>query len=126
MEFIPAAAMLALVVKFIDFLRYASARDVNGVVTQLVVWAGGVAGVILVAQTAWADGIEVSNRALSQLDIWSLVFVGLQIASGASLVKDALKSVDNHNSSAIPTLLTPGPKDGIEAAPTGQMPGDVG
>lgn len=116
-EFVPVVAMLALIVKFVDFLRYAKARDINGVVTQLIVWASGVGGLLLVAQTQWAGMISVAGTPLSRLSFWSLVFAGLSVSSGASLVKDTLKSVDNKNTSAIPTLLPPGP-----ANPPGSTP----
>jgi len=109
MEFVPVAAMLALIAKIIDFLRYARAGDANGVFTQAIVWVAGVGVVVLTAQTTWADGIPFAGQALSDLNIWSLVFVGLAIGSAASLTKDTLKSVDNHNTSAIPTLLPSGP-----------------
>lgn len=118
--------MLALVLKLIDFLRYLKAVDVNGIFTQAAVWVSGVLVTFLAARSDWADGIEVGDRALSVLNGWSLVFVGLSIASGASVVKDTLKSVDNANSSVIPTLLPPGPKDGLQAAPQGQTVGDAG
>lgn len=109
MEFVPAVAMAALVLKFIDFLRYARAGDINGITTQVIVWLSGVGVLLLVSQTTWADGIEVGDRPLSKLGIWSVVFAGLSISSTASLLKDGLKSVDNANSSKIPTLLNPGP-----------------
>lgn len=126
MEFVPIVAMTALIVKLIDFLRYAVARDRNGVATQITAWAGGVIVFLLVAQTAWADGIPIGSRPLSRLSVWSLVFAGMTLGSMGSVIKDTLKSVDNHNSSVIPTLLPPGPSNGIQAAPTGQVPGDVG
>ena len=125
MEFVPAVAMLLLITKVVDFLRYARSRDINGVVTQLTTWIGGVLAVLLVAQTTWADGIAVGDRALSVLDIWSQIFAGLTIASGASVVKDFTKSIDNNNSSAIPTLLSQaGPKHSRRNRPSG--PEDVG
>ncbi len=114
MEFLPALAMTALVVKFIDFLRYLFNRDTNGVITQLTVWAGGVAAIVLVAQTDWADSIPIGDMALGKLGFWSLVFVGLTVGSISSLTKDTLKSVDNHNSSKIPTLLPTGPKPPVD------------
>ncbi len=118
MEFIPAIAMMALIVKLIDFFRYAANRDWNGVVTQTIVWAGGVLVAFLVAQTEWATTIRIGDTALSRLGAWSLVFAGLTLGSGASVVKDTLKSVDNHNSSAIPTLLPVGPARHQTAAQT--------
>lgn len=105
MEFAPAIAALALIVKIIDFARYARARDVNGIVTQLVTWVAGVVVFLLVAQTAWAREINIADRPMDQLGFWSLAFAGLSIASTASLVKDTLKAVDNTNSAKIPTLV---------------------
>lgn len=125
MEFVPAVAMLLLITKVVDFLRYARSRDANGVTTQLIAWVGGVLVVLLVAQTTWADGIAVGDRALSTLDIWSQVFAGLTIGSAASFAKDVTKAVDNNNSSAIPTLLPyVGPQHSRRNRPSG--PEDVG
>jgi hypothetical protein len=102
--------MLALVLKVIDFLRYAKAADINGVATQAITWIAGVVVLLLVSQTNWADGIPIGDTPLSKLGFWSLVFAGVSLASTASLTKDTLKSVDNANSSAIPTLLDAGPR----------------
>lgn len=128
MEFVPALAMLALILKLIDFARYARAGDMNGVITQAVTWVAGIVVFLLVAQTAWADGIEIGDRPLSKLGFWSLVFAGLTIASTASVVKDiGYKALDNHNSTAIPTLL---PHAGARGVHRAQGPGqeihDVG
>ncbi len=107
--FVPAIAMIALILKLIDFARYARNGDLNGIVTQVATWVAGVVVFVLVAQTVWAQEIVIGDRPLSQLGFWSLVFAGVSIASTASVVKDTLKSVDNHNSSKIPTLLPTGP-----------------
>ena len=105
MEFVPTVAMIALIVKLIDFVRYAVE------VTQLATWGAGIVGALLVSQTNWASGIVIGDLPLSRMSVWSLVFAGLSLGSTASLAKDTLKSVDNHNSSAIPTLLATGPKN---------------
>lgn len=105
MEFVPVIAMGVLILKLIDFLRYLRAGDMNGVLTQLATWLAGVIVVLLVAQTSWADGIGVGDQSLATLGFWSLVFYGLSVGSGASLVKDTQKAVDNTNSAAIPTLV---------------------
>ena len=108
MEFIPTLALAALVLKLIDFARYARAGDMNGVVTQLATWISGVLVLLLVAKTDWAGGIEIAGFPLSKLNFWSQVFYGLSLASTASLAKDVLKSVDSNNSTVIPTLLPRG------------------
>lgn len=120
MEFLPAVAMVTLILKLIDTLRYAGARDVNGVITQLSTWAAGILVVLLVAQTDWADGIAIGDRSLGTLGFWSLVFYGMSAASAASLAKDTLKAVDNTNSAAIPTLVPTGERRAVSA------PKDVG
>ncbi len=125
-EFIPTVAMFALIVKLVDFLRYARAGDLNGVLTQLSTWIAGILVVLLVAQTEWANGIEVGDQPLSVLGFWSQLFVGLTVASTASLAKDTLKSVDNSNTSKIPTLLPQtGPRKKSRRA-AGVAPDDMG
>lgn len=108
MEFIPVVAMAALTLKIIDFLRYLRAGDMNGALTQLAAWIAGIAVVLLVAQTDWANGISIGDMNLGTLGFWSLVFYGLTAGSAASFTKDALKAFDNTNSAAIPTLLPTG------------------
>lgn len=108
-EFVPVVALGLFITKFIDVLRYARNRDLNGVVTQLTVWASGAVGFLWVARTQWAAGIIVAGAPVSKLSFWSLVFAGASIASGMSVLVDFKKAVDNTNSAAIPTLLPPGP-----------------
>jgi hypothetical protein len=120
MEFVPTLAMLALTVKVIDWLRYLRAGDMNGVLTQLAAWVAGVLVVLLVAQTAWSDGIQVGGTNLHVLGFWSLVFYGMSAGSGASLAKDTLKAVDNTNSAAIPVLVP------SKTPPRADGPRDVG
>lgn len=107
MEFVPTIAMAILTLKIIDFIRYARAVDVNGMVSQLAAWAAGVVVALLVAQTVWSDGIQIGGSNMHKLGFWSLVFYGLSAGSTASLAKDTLKAVDNSNSAAIPTLVPP-------------------
>ncbi len=100
-------AMAAITLKFIDWFRYLRAGDGNGVLTQLATWVISILVVMLVAQTDWASGVAVGDQNLAVIGFWSQLFVGLAVGSGASFIKDTLKSVDNHNSSAIPTLVQP-------------------
>lgn len=120
MDFLPAVAMVALLIKVIDTLRYLRAGDINGVLTQVSAWVAGIIVVVLVAQTDWADGIQIGDRSLGVLGIWSLVFYGMSAGSTASFAKDTLKAVDNSNSAAIPTLIPTGRHRAVSA------PKDVG
>lgn len=92
MEFVPVLALLALVKKIIDLLKYASNRDVNGVVTTIASWIAGVVAVVLFAATDFADGISVGDTALGVLNMASLVAVGLTIGSGAGVTADWLSA----------------------------------
>lgn len=105
-EFVPALALAALVIKGIDFLRYLKARDVNGAGTQLIVWAAGVGFLLLAAQTQFAATIPIGDLNLAQLGVWDIVFAGLSLGSTASMVKDiGYKALDNQNTAKIPTLF---------------------
>ncbi len=104
-EFVPVLAMAAITLKGLDFVRYLRSGDANGTLTQLSSWIISVVVVLLVAQTDWADGIAVGDQSLGTINFWSVLFVGLSVGSGASFIKDTLKSVDNSNSSAIPVLV---------------------
>ncbi len=105
MEFLPAVAMVTLILKLIDFMRYARGGDVNGMLTQLSTWVAGVLVILLVAQTDWAKDIPIGDYSLGTIGFWSLVFYGMSAGSAASLAKDTLKAVDNTNSAAIPVLV---------------------
>jgi len=104
-EFVPVLVMLATVKKLVDFVRYAKASDWNGVVTQLVVWVGGVAVVALAAHTEWAGGIEFGGVTLAGMGWASLILVGIFVGSAASTGQDALKAVDGRQSESKPTLI---------------------
>jgi hypothetical protein len=107
MDFIPVAILATLVVKFTDFLKRLFSGDVNGVVTQLVVWGAGVAAVFLVSASQWAKDVQIGQLGLDTLGNWSLVLVGFCIGSAGSFVYDAKKALDGTDSAAEPPLLPP-------------------
>ena len=104
MEFIPLIAALALAVKIVDFVKYISNRDTNGIITQLAVWVSGVVVVFLLAATDFADGVEVAGMTLDSLNVWSQVLLGLTLGSTGSFAYDFKKSLDNTDSAVMPTL----------------------
>lgn len=105
MEFVPAVALLSLVTTGVNFLKYLTHKDWNGVVTQLTVWMGGVAAVALTAQTAWAEGIEVGGQALSSLNGASQVLVGVSIGAGAAVVNGLKKALDTSDTDVKPPFV---------------------
>lgn len=107
MEFIPVVQMAVLVFAIINFLKAASNKDVNNVVTQIIVWVAGVMVVLLAAQTDFADGISVGDKVLTTLNFWSLLFVGLTISSLASFGVEIKKALDGNDSAKTAPLLHP-------------------
>lgn len=97
--------MASIIKKIVDFVKYLAAGDINAVVTQLVAWAVGVGLAFLAANSDWADTFEVNGQAASTLNGWSLVFVGIAIASAAGFGWDTVKAIDGSNSAVVPNLL---------------------
>jgi hypothetical protein len=105
MEFVPALAILSLVKKVNDFLKYVSNRDLNGALTQMVVWASGISVMLLAGAMDWAEGIEVGGQVLGDLNLTSIIFVGLSLSSSGSVLYDFQTAIDNHDSAASYKLL---------------------
>lgn len=105
MDFVPVLAMATLVKAIIDFIKYVRVRDTNGVATSLAAWVAGVIVVLLVAQTDFAGGIEIADRALGDYNTWSLVFLGLTISTIAQFGVEIIKAADNSDSAAKPDLV---------------------
>jgi len=108
MEFVPLVAMGALVFTFVNFLRYLTNGDGKSAITQLVSWVAGVLVVLLVAQTDFADGIVVGDQALSVLNFYSLVFVGLQASSIFGFGQKVVQAIDNTQTARVGSLVPDG------------------
>ena len=104
MGFAPVAMLAALVLTFVNFLKYLVNKQWNGAVTQLISWVSGVVGVVLVASTDWAEGINVGDKSLATLNGSSLVFVGLCLASTAGVLTEFKKAFDANDSAKKPDL----------------------
>jgi hypothetical protein len=118
MEFVPIVVMLALVKKIVDTAKYATARDWNGVITQLVVWVGGFVVVAAFAASDWAGLVAFGDINLAQMNLWSQILAGTAVGSAAALAKDTLKAVDNSQSERTPPLL---PSQTVVTPPDAQV-----
>lgn len=105
-SFVPLVAALALVWKLVDFAKQVRVKDVDAVVTQLVTWVAGVVVTFILASSDFGDGIQVAHNALGRLNGWSLVLVGLTIASTGSVGYDFKRAVDRTDSAAQPSLVS--------------------
>jgi uncharacterized membrane protein len=104
-DFLPYAAMIALVFSFTNFLKAVRNKDVNASFTQLIVWAAGIAAVVLFAHSDWASAIPVGNFNLSDVNTASLIIIGLTVGSGATTAYDFKKAIDNTDTAADPPLV---------------------
>lgn len=106
MNFVPLAAMAALVIAIINLLQYTRAKDVNGIFTTLAAWAAGVVVVFLGAATDFADTVKVTDAlTLGGLNTASKVLVGLTVAASGQFAVQVKKALDNNDSAAKPDLV---------------------
>jgi hypothetical protein len=89
-DFVPILVLLATVKKCVDFVRYANAGDLNGILTQIVAWLAGFAVVALAAHTPWARGIVFADISLAHLNLSAQLLAGIAVGSSASLAHDAV------------------------------------
>lgn len=105
MEFIPLTAMGALVFTLINFLRSLTNKDFKSAMTQLIAWVAGVVVVLFVAQTDFASGVVIGDKALDVIDGFGLVFIGLMASSIFGVATSAIKAIDNTDSAKTPPLF---------------------
>lgn len=102
-----AGLLLALVWKFTDFLKHAAARDLNGVVTQLVAWVAGFVAVVLFAHSAYAGHLVIHGLRFDHVSWVDQLLAGLLIGSAGSASYDVKTALDQTDSAATPRLLHP-------------------
>ncbi len=107
MPLVPLVALGTVVFNLVNVLKYASGRQWNSVVTQLIAWAAGVAGIFLVGATEFASGIMVGDVSLEGLDTPSKFFLGLVATSLLSTFNELKKALDRSDSASTPPLLPP-------------------
>lgn len=108
MEAVPAAMLALLIKQVVDFLRYLKGGEVNGIVTTLTAWIGGVVGTLLAAESDWASALSVGGVSLDGMNLASKVFAGLTVAATATGFNEVIKSVNNDSSTTKPKLVGEG------------------
>lgn len=103
-----AGAMVALIWKTVDLLKYLSSWSTggkNGAITILTVWVAGIVAVLLYSRTDWAGVIDVGGLTLLDLNIWSQLALGLAAGGVTSVGFDFKKAVDPSDSAKTPALM---------------------
>lgn len=108
LEFVPILALGLVVYTLTNLVKYAKARDWNGVLTLLAGWVVGIIAVWLVGATDWGATITVGGTKTLDLLGWAeKILVGLVVVSAASTVADLRKSFDNSDTATKPPLVGP-------------------
>lgn len=103
---IPVVLLASLVFAVINFLAYVRAGQWGSAGTQLSVWAAGVFGVFLFANTDFGVAeIPATGIAYNVANGASLVFLGMTFASSATVAHQFKKAFDRSDSAATPSLI---------------------
>lgn len=109
MEAVVIFAGLAFAInKTVSVIKALFARDTNTVVTQVVVWLVGFAGLSLAAHAAVTEAFALPGftEPLGQLDAASLGLLAWILGATGSFAYDVKKAVDGSDSAAEPKLLS--------------------
>lgn len=111
------AALATLASKILELVKRLRAKDVNGVVTILGIWASGIIVTIIAAKAAVTETLVIpgTNYAFGALDGWSQGLLGLTLGSFIAITYDFRKALDNTDSAAQPKLLPPSAQKPPEA-----------
>ncbi len=105
MSLTPLVAVGTLVFTFVNFLTYLRSGNWNGVVTQLIAWAAGIAGILIAAHTQFASQITFGTQKLSSMNGPTQLFLGLIATSLLSTVNEIKKAIDSTDSAKKAPLL---------------------
>lgn len=110
METIALLAGIAFAVnKTVSTIKAIINGDLNGSVTQLLVWAVGAAAVVLAAHASLTSELVVPGieRTLGSLDTASHVLLGWILGGTGSFAFDLKKAIDNSDNARETPLIGP-------------------
>lgn len=108
MESVVVFAGLAFAInKTVSVIKSLVNRDMNTVVTQVVVWAVGFGGLSLAAHSAVTEAFALPGftQTLGSLDWGSLLLLAWILGSSGSFIYDIKTAIDGSDSAAEPKLL---------------------
>lgn len=111
METVGLVALIAIIWKVVDFIKYVTSRDTNAAVTQLSVWGSAIAVALLAREAEPFSTIGVLGTTFGDLSTPAIVLFALGLGSTASGVVDLKKAIDGSDSAAVPPLLSTGHGD---------------
>lgn len=95
--------------KTVSVIKAIFNKNANTVVSQVLVWVVGIAGVVLMAHAKLSSDLVIPGlgRSLGGLDTSSHVLLGWILGGSGSFAFDFTKAVDNTNTAVEAPLLTP-------------------
>lgn len=105
MSLVPLTALGTLIFAFVNFLKYLTARNWNGAITQGIAWVAGIVGIVLFAHTAFAAAVTFGGVPLQSMGIASQIFIGLMATSILSTLNEGYKALDTTQTAEKPKLF---------------------
>jgi hypothetical protein len=104
MDALTWASLAALVIAFVNLVKFVRGKDWNSAITQVVVWVVAVLLVVLVAHSDFGNTLSWGNRTLDSMNVASQVLVGLFFGSSATVINEFKKAIDNSDTAVKPPL----------------------
>lgn len=105
MELVGLAALIAVIWKVVDVIKYATSGNWNGVITQASVWGAAIAVCLLAREADPFANVGIMGTTFEHLDLAATILFALGLGSTASGIVDFKKAVDGSDSAAVPPLL---------------------
>lgn len=111
-----------------SLVRYAKAKDMNGVLAIVLAAASGIAVVALAAHSNMSSDLQLiqGGAHLGKLDMASQVMLGIAVGSAGTVVADFRKAFDGTTTAAKPLLVAKKaaapPAEAAPAAPPAETP----
>lgn len=108
MELVGLAALIAIIWKVVDVIKYGAGGNWSAVTTQLSVWAAAIAVSLLARESDPFTNVGIMGTTFEHLDLASVILFALGLGSAASVGVDFKKAIDGSDSAAVPPLLDSG------------------
>lgn len=110
MELVGLTALIAIIWKVVDVVKYAANHNTSAVVTQLTVWGSAIAVTLLAREADPFANVGIMGTTFEHLDIAAAVLFALGLGSTASGIVDFKKAIDGSDSAVVGPLLSPEPR----------------
>ena len=105
MELVGLAALIAIIWKLVDVIKYAAGGNWSAVTTQVSVWASAIVVCLLAREADPFTNVGIMGTTFEHLDLAATILFALGLGSTASGVVDFKKAIDGSDSAAVPPLL---------------------